>query len=157
MYNLEMNTKVISAFPGTGKTFFVNSVKDDRTVLDLDSSRYTRGHDINGRAISRDFPTNYTNAIKEQLGCVDILFVSIHKEVMIALFEEDIKFSLVYPDNRLKHEYLDRFKLRGSPDSFVNLFSKNWDVSLEQLKSQKGCRHIVLKSNEYISDIVRLL
>lgn len=149
-----MITRVIAAFPGTGKTFFTSNVADHSKVLDLDSSSYTGGHDINGKANNTKFPDNYIVDIQTQLGKVDILFVSIHREVLTRLIEKNINITVIYPEDSLKDEYINRFYQRRSTEQFINLFTKQWEASLRQLKSQKGCRHIILKSGEYVSDVI---
>lgn len=141
-FRLEINnmkTILCSAFPGTGKSFlFENS---ERKILDSDSSKFDKSN----------FPQNYIQHIKENIGKVEIIFVSSHKIVREALVREELDFYLVYPEKYLKNEYLERYKNRGDTQEFVQLISDNWDNWLFELRHQKGCIHSVLGTCEYIN------
>lgn len=135
-------TKLYSAFPGTGKSYYYS--KSDKNVLDSDSSKFDKSQ----------FPKNYINHIIENTGKVDIIFISSHEEVRNALVENNIYFTLIYPDISLKDEYISRYKERGNDNNFVKLLENNWDNWINQLQSQVGCEHIVLKNGQYISDVL---
>lgn len=149
------NTVLISAFPGTGKSHFCHHsgmvYLDDGskvwdwtsvTVTDSDSSKFDK----------KDFPQNYINHIKELMGKLDVICISTHSEVRHALVENGMPFTLVYPDIKLKEEYVQRFRDRGSPHTFITLLSMHWDNWIKQLMEQENCNHIVLKSGEYLAD-----
>jgi hypothetical protein len=146
-------TRVISAFPGTGKSYYVSHAGTDAKVIDLDSNSYTLGYTENGRVRNPDFPNNYIRAIKKYLGTADVIFISCQPETIAALREASIPFILVYPERGLKAEYVERFQRRHSPEPFISLLSDNWDVFLDFLEGQSNCRHIVLDSNQYLGDI----
>jgi len=135
-------TELVSAFPGSGKShYFKNTSKK---VLDSDSSTFDKS----------DFPANYIRHIKEKMGTVDTILISSHEEVRDALVEADLYFTLIYPDISLKEEYINRYKERGNDDDFVKLLETNWDTWLKDIKNQKNCKHIVLKSGEFLSDVI---
>ena len=136
-------TQLISAFPGTGKSHFFNN--STRNVLDSDSSTFDKS----------DFPTNYIEHIKSNLGSTDVILISSHKDVREALVDNELRFTLVYPKKELKDEYLERYKERGSPEGFINLLSENWDTWIDEMDCQENCQKIVLESGEYISDMVK--
>lgn len=135
-------TKLVSAFPGTGKSYLFNY--SDKIVLDSDSSKFDK----------KDFPQNYIKHIKENIGKANIICISSHKEIRDALVKNGLWFTLVYPDKNLKEEYIQRFKDRGDKESFINLIYNNWDEWLMQLRNQDNCIHIRLGIGEYISDII---
>ena len=135
-------TKIISAFPGTGKTHFFNNT--DLFVLDSDSSYFDKSK----------FPQNYIEHIKTYIGKVDYILVSSHEDVRNALTENRIDYVLVYPSISLKEEYLDRYKKRGSADGFINLINANWDKWIKECSNQKRCLNIVLPSGKYIKDVI---
>jgi len=99
-FNNMKNTKVISAFPGTGKTYCYNKLKElGITILDSDSSEFSWIKDENGNNTTErnpDFPDNYIKHIKENIGKVSIIFVSSHDIVREAMTKENIDFILVY-------------------------------------------------------------
>ena len=142
-------TRIISAFPGTGKTYFHQN--SDLKVLDSDSSKY---HWIKKGGRNPDFPNNYIAYIKKNLGKVDFILVSSHALVRGALINEGIEYTLVFPERSQKNEYLERFKQRESSEVFVNLLFKNWDRWISELEGQLGCIKIKLKQGQYLSDIL---
>lgn len=141
--NDKKETLVISAFPGCGKSHFFRENKD-KIVLDSDSSKFDKSY----------FPNNYIEHIKNNIGKADIILVSSHKEVRDALVDNDIKFTLVYPDISIKDEYLQRYKDRNSSESFIKLLDNNWEIWIDELNKQKGCKKIKLKKGEYLSDVI---
>jgi len=148
-----MKTKIISAFPGTGKTYF-QALNSNKKIVDLDSNDFTGGYSRNGKVLLGRFPSNYIQAVNERIGKSDILLISIHQEVRDMLSYSSINFMLIYPKRELKEEYLQRFRKRGDSEQFIELFSKNWDAILEQLELKKNCRHVVLGSGEYITGLL---
>ena len=140
---------VISGFPGTGKSYYIergegSDYMPQGFASDSDSSKFDKSN----------FPQNYIQHIKELInkGTARI-FVSSHKEVREALVKEGIEFILVYPKRELKQEYIERYKQRGSPDSFINLISENWDNWITELEKQKDCEHKQLESNQFMYSI----
>jgi len=138
---------LVAGFPGTGKTHYTNTESGympQGLATDSDSSKFDKS----------DFPQNYIEHIKEKIseGYARI-FISSHKEVRDALVGNGLEFTLVYPKKELKEEYLKRYKERGSPDGFINLVSGNWDLWLDELKNQKGCKHIELESGQFIANV----
>lgn len=136
-----MDTKLISAFPATGKTLYF---QNNKNVLDSDSSKFDKAL----------FPENYINHIKENIGHVKIILISSHDIVREALTREGLEYTLVFPDKSLKQEYVKRFKARGNNNSFIELLNNNWDEWINQLQNQKGCKKIVLNKGEYLSNVL---
>lgn len=138
------NKKVISAFPGCGKShFFRNS---DLVVSDSDSSKFDKS----------DFPNNYIQHIKDKLNDneTEIIFISSHKEVREALRDNGIEFMLIYPNINLKESYINRYKERGSDDNFINFLSNNWDNFINEIKEEDYYTKVELSEGKYISDII---
>lgn len=138
---LKNRTTLVSAFPGTGKSYFFRESR--KSVLDSDSSTFDKV----------GFPENYIFHIKENIGKADIIFISSHKEVREALVENNLDFTLVYPSKDQKDTYIERYKKRGSPQGFIDLLTKNWDAWITELEQQRNCTHIVLKEDEFMSDV----
>jgi hypothetical protein len=143
---LRMDALVMSAFPGTGKTCFFNKDSGLR-VLDSDSSKFARG----------GFPGNYVAHVKDHIDKVDIILVSSHAEVRDGLVQNGIRFVLVYPEEHLRDEYLQRYRDRGNTDGFIDLIHDNWAEWIRQLQAQVGCEHVVLESGQFLSDVVGLM
>ena len=139
---------IISGFPGVGKSYYLKKEGNRKhECVDLDSSYY-----------ETDFPSSYLNTIKHIyfMGKNDsgIVFVSSHKSVRDGLKKENIDFVVVYPDKKLKEEYLDEFRERGDTEEFISLISKNWDSWIDEIESEKN-KKIKLGKDEYISDLLK--
>jgi len=156
-----MDTKIISGFPGVGKS---ECTKANSEFLDSDSSAYSWKRNAVNNEIEKgpdgknirhpDFPNNYIDHIKSQIGKVPIIFVSSHKDVRDGLIANGIPFTLVYPEHGLKDEYLKRYELRGSPQGFVSMLSNKWDDFLAELEAQQGCDKIVLTKGQFLADVI---
>jgi hypothetical protein len=139
---LDAKTLVISAFPGTGKSYYFKN--SDLNVKDSDSSTFDKSK----------FPDNYIRHIQDHIGKVDIIMVSSHEEVRDALVSNKIDFVLVYPDISLKNEYIKRFNKRGNPEAFISLLSNNWDNWITNMDEQADCVSYKLQSKKYLSNIL---
>jgi Ran GTPase-activating protein (RanGAP) involved in mRNA processing and transport len=138
-------TLVVSAFPGCGKSHLFRN-KGEKKILDSDSSTFDKSQ----------FPQNYIEHIKFNIGEVDIILVSSHKEVRDALVNEGIDFTLVYPRKDIKDEYIQRYIDRGNDGKFVELLKQNWDNWTDELENQEGCEKIELESGQYLSNVIEL-
>ena len=128
-----MNTKIISAFPGTGKSVYFQ--KNPQKTLDSDSSNWSWAYEGTNRVRHPDFPSNYISHIKENMGKYDIILVSSHAEVREAMLDNNIFFYLVYPDPTRKEEFLERYRNRGNPEGFIQLVSDNWDDWMKEVEN----------------------
>jgi hypothetical protein len=140
-----VKTVIISAFPGCGKSHLFRN-KGEKQILDSDSSKFDKSQ----------FPQNYINHIKSNIGLADMILVSSHKEVRDALVDNGIEFTLVYPNKEIKDEYIQRYIDRGNEDKFVELLKNNWNNWIPELEQQNGCKKIELKSGQYLSDVVNV-
>ncbi len=105
-----------------------------------------------------DFPANYIEHIKENIGKADYIFVSTHEEVRKALTEAGIDFIVVFPGHALKAEWIGRCFLRGSGESFCKLIADNWDYWLTQMHEEADNRkHYILKPGEYLADALKFI
>ena len=87
------NTIIISGFPGIGKSYatecFYNS---NVVVLDLDSNYFSW---LRPGIENPDFPNNYIQYIKNNIGVADYIFISSHDNVRKALKDEGINYILI--------------------------------------------------------------
>lgn len=145
-----MRTRIIAAFPGTGKSHFYQNNKD--ICIDSDSSLFSWIKQSDGTKIRNpSFPRNYLEHIRENIGNYKYIFVSTHMEVRNILLENCLFFYLLYPQRADKEKYINRYIRRGSPEVFVDLLSKSWDDWIWQCEScQVGCKNIQM-SYDYLS------
>ena len=105
-----------------------------------------------------DFPNNYIEHIKENIGKADYIFVSTHEEVRRALAEAGIDFILVFPRYDLKTEWIGRCFLRGSGEAFCKLIADNWDAWIQQMEEAAKHRSCyILAHGEYLSDALEII
>lgn len=129
------DTLVISAFPCIGKSFYTENQKNFEIVLDSDSSKFSwislqreqQGYVYSAKKRNPDFPQNYINYIKNQIGKVDIIFVSSHSEVREALQKNNIAYYLVYPVYNMRNDFVGRSICRGNTLDFALNIKNNWD------------------------------
>lgn len=127
--------RVVSAFPGTGKTYFANNVKDIKSI-DLDSSSFSWNIKQDGTKYRKqNWTDDYMQKVKELLQdeTIELIFVSSHAEVRRALLDHEINHFLVYPDESLKEAYIERYRKRGNEQDFIELLQKNWYDWIQQI------------------------
>ena len=144
-------TKIISAFPACGKTYAFEKLNENGyKILDSDSSKFSWMIEDNGIKVRNpEFLSNYIQHIKENIGKADYIFVSSHKEVRDALIENNIHFTLVYPDRNMKAEWIGRIFLRGSGEKFSQLIANNWDSWIDEMEEVE-CDKWILGDKESI-------
>lgn len=156
--NKYMNTKIISVFHVCGKTYAFKKLNEKGyKILDSDSSQFSWCYDynpVNSDKIERyrnpEFPKNYIQHIKDNIGKVDYIFVSSHKEVIDALIENGIYFTLVYPGRKMKAEWVGRCFLRGSGEKFCQLIVDNWDKWIDEMEEVEDCDRYILGEDDSI-------
>lgn len=161
------NTKIISCFSCTGKTYLGNKYNN---VLDLESSHYKWlyndpeiAKDIEKRKgiLDREpnplYPDNYIKAIKENINKYDIILITPEKKIRDILLEYKINYLLVYPTDYTfvsKRALLrgnNKYFAEGLKDSFRTWYpEKNekvlWELEDEYLED-------VLKNNGIINEL----
>jgi broad-specificity NMP kinase len=154
-------TFVISGFPGVGKSYCCKKYGDLFKMIDSDSSEFSWIKDKDGNNTKErnpEFPNNYIEHIKSNIGEVDVIFVSSHDIVRGALAENNIKTILIYPDRTLKNDWIERLERRGSSEDFVKFISNNWYKFNDEMRTQNfpGFLKIVFSSKNNIIDDSRL-
>jgi len=147
-----INTYIISGFPGIGKTYCFNSeFKKSLIMLDSDSSKFSWTKDKERHPM---FPCNYIQHIKSNIGKVHFIFVSTHKLVRAALEFHGVKYNLIYPTILSKDIYLQRFKSRGDNQQFIQLVSDNWVEWIEELNREEYPKIFQLNGDKCMIDII---
>lgn len=154
-----MNTRIISAFPGIGKSYLHSLLLETGTVesLDSDSTNWSWIRKNYGEKFRNPlFPSNYVDHICVCMTHFDFIFVSSHDTVRKQLLDANIKYDLIYPKMELKEEYIERYSQRGSPVAFINLLIDQWENWVTELTHYEhpGIRHTVLDSGQYLSDVI---
>lgn len=154
------NTVVVSAFPCCGKTYAFEHFQDKYSILDSDSSDFSWIKDECGNNTKQrnpDFPDNYIKHIQDNIGKVDIIFVSSHLKVRQALEDVGISFCTIYPKPEMLNEWIGRMYRRGSSKEFIQFQIEHWDEFVNNIWNEPhGFGVCYLGNNEYINlDFVR--
>lgn len=80
-----------------------------------------------------DFPKNYIEHIKENIGKVDIIFVSSHLQVREAMEEAGIRYCTVYPKKEMINEWVGRMYRRGNDNNFIKFQIEHWDEFMHNI------------------------
>ena len=154
-----LNTRIVSAFPGVGKSHLHNEFVQTGITESLDSdstywSWIRRSHSKEVR--HPNFPFNYIDHIEACKGLFDFIFVSSHDVVRDELYIRNLEFDLVYPKMELKEEYIQRYGERGSPPAFVKLLGKQWENWITELEEYHkiNVNHIRLDSGQYLAHVL---
>ena len=173
-----MKTRIYSIFPACGKTWLYEHQEDyGLKILDSDSSYFAwiwecpeddeRGmHSPNARKTKErnpSFPQNYIDHIKCKIesGKYDYIFVSSHASVREALDKEGIDFTIVYPEQSCKAEWVGRCfvrEQRGESGCGAKVMYDNFDNWISECY-ETGINHreMVLQSGDYLSHYFRHL
>ena len=158
-----MNTKIYSVFPACGKTYLYEHQDDyDLKILDSDSSKFSWKYEedeLTNRIIkvrNPEFPNNYIEYIKNNIGKYDYIFVSSHAAVREALDKEGIDFTIVYPDYYCKAEWVGRCFIReqkGESGCGAKLMYDNFDDWVDDcFECGNNHKEIVFGPTEYLSE-----
>jgi hypothetical protein len=139
-----MNTTLCAAFCGCGKSYLSNFSVD---YMEIECWEYR----------NENFPANYVDAVINALGKTKYLFISTDPVILNALNDRGLNIKLVYPQNSLRNEYLDRFIARGSDCEFIGTLMVNWDTWINELKELNYVEHIVLQSGQYLHDALEMI
>ena len=123
-------TIVISAFPACGKSYtYKNFNGKPYTMIDSDSSKFSWIYENGVKTDKRNpnFIEDYISHIKENIGKVDVIFVSSHAEVRKALRDNNIKYFMIYPSLEMKDEMLRRMKERGNDEKFIEFQNTHYE------------------------------
>ena len=156
-------TKIISAYPCCGKTYLTNNIKDifydSETlpiILDSDSSKFSWIEKDGEKVRNPEFPNNYIEYIKQNIGKVDYILVSSHKIVREALAKNNIKFTIIVPETQYLTDWMIRMYNRNDEDDFINTQIDNWDKWLREIDEEKNTYSKIIKISkfEYLSDVI---
>jgi len=154
---------IIAAFTGAGKTTL--SKLYPQTVIDFTcmSYKYYLDEDKEPTETCKADPNldfrfgwekDYVQAIKQHMSDYRILLIPSDRLVLLLLEKEGIMYTLCYPKREAKEEYHKRFIERGNSNHFIDIFIGRWDYFMDTLESDSYGKHIVLDSDQFLSDVI---
>ena len=150
-----METIVISSFPGCGKTQCMEKYKDKFKMLNTNVHlfRYLINVKANETGENPDFPNNYINYIKSNMGNFDFIFVSTDKVVRDELTENNIPIVCIFPSIRLKKDWMERFEKRNENFIFIQIMNNHWIQFIADIESKEYWRKIKFLSDDSYIDL----
>lgn len=163
-------TLVISAYTCCGKTYASKHMKD-YDILDIDVSKFKTikrlpneeevekerqwWNQLKQQIISvdnPDFPDNFVQYIKENIGKVDIIFVDSDIRIRQWLNEAKIKFVTIYPWSSCLQEWVGRMYLQDYPDFIIRNKINGWHHEVYHVKEPYGDQFFRLSCGKYINE-----
>lgn len=151
---------LIAGFGAIGKTTLS---KKYNNIIDLESSSFKYIIDeklskinteerkgLKSRKLNIEFPNNYYNEIIKDLEIYDIVLISMHNEIIDLLEQNNISYYVVYPEENMIDEVLERCKNRGNNNDFLNGVRDAY----YRLYPKKSTKIIWMKKGEYLEDIL---
>lgn len=129
-------TYIISAFPGCGKTVATRMFGDQIDIIDSDSSSFPKDK----------FPKNYIDEIENRIGTCDVLFISSHKHVRDELDKRKIRYTLYYPSENRRNEFLENYVKRRSKPELIKKIDENFNAWIREIDDMESdyCQRIKL-------------
>ena len=149
----KVRTLIISGFPGVGKSETAKKYKKVQ-ILDLDSSPFVW---LPSGLKNPDFPINYMQAIKDNIGKYDVIFVSAYQIIRDALVNHKIPYLLIYPNKELKHIYIDKYNKNGNSAQSIEYINNNWEKLIGDIEHETYPDKIKLPKNLYLVNILPVI
>lgn len=127
------------------------------SMIDLDSSKFHHAHNTENDEDYK-WEEEYVNYIKSFIGKVNIIFISTHSEVRRLLKNQNIKYTVVIPDNNTicLGEWVKRFSIRGNDNDFIYKVVTSWNKWLSDIMRNEE-DVVCLNDCEYLSDVIKEL
>lgn len=153
-----MRTKIVAAFPGSGKSVFYRKYMN--ITLDSDSSFFSWLKDKDGNNTDKrnpNFPLNYIKYIKQNIGKYEFILVSTHSIMREALLDQCLFFYYIMPPYDKKDDFIKRYYERGNDMRFIEMLNVNWDKFQYEFQNTKiGCQKIVMSSDYLETELLKL-
>jgi len=153
---------IIAAYAGTGKTTLANMYPDKFTDFVCMPYKYElEESDGDGEACKAnpdnfmrpEWPYNYIDAIMENMDAGKHLLIPSDHFVLTHLQIKGVPYVLCYPQRDAKDAYRKRYIDRGNNERFLEIFSDRWDNWMNFFEEDAYGHHIILRPDEFLSDI----
>lgn len=151
---------LIAGFGAIGKTTLSKKYKN---VIDLESSSFKYIIDdrlkkipteerkgLKTRKLNPKFPINYYTEIIDNLEKNNLVLISMHNEIIDLLEENNINYYVVYPEEDMLDEIIERCKKRGNKKDFLSGVKDAY----YRLYPSKSKNVIWMKKGEYLEEIL---
>jgi hypothetical protein len=129
----------IAAFALTGKTTFA---KANAKYIDLDESKIP----------TENFGPEYVKQLRQNLIQQNVVFVSTHPDMLLALRQAGMHYALAYPMPDAKDEYVKRAQASGKA-GYADLVSQHFDAWVANCQNQPGAILVPMRPSMYLTDV----
>jgi tRNA uridine 5-carbamoylmethylation protein Kti12 len=155
-----MSGILIAGFGAIGKTTLSKKYKN---IIDLESSSFKYIIDdelkripieerkgLKTRKLNPEFPNNYYTEIVNNLEKHNIVLISMHNEIINLLEENNINYYVVYPEEDMLNEIIERCKARGNKEEFLAGVKEAY----YRLYPHK-CKNVIwMKKGQYLEEVL---
>ena len=152
-----VKTKIIATFPGLGRrTLLKNSKNKDIIYIGLGEYRYVIDKNNGAKLINPEFPKNYINKIKENIGIHRVIIIDAsYAEVRKELERQFILYELYVPTIDRKDELINNMKSSGKDAKIIYNTEKYFEKNIrDYTKDEKFAEIVWLESGKYLSDVI---
>ena len=160
--------RVIVCGPAIGKTYLA---EHDQRFVDLDNERAKYKYGLYGKTlreleegklnrgeiIHSDSSEYIINLLQKELADGKCVLLSYHEKILNYVKQNSIPYCLVFKGLECKDEIIERMRVRGNPEKFIEVYDDNqrWKEFYEiNLNDKDATFKIELKKGEYLSDLV---
>lgn len=108
---------IICGFPGTGKTMMAKFSQ----WVDLESTPFKKNWLLYAEVAKHMSDNGYT------------VMVSTHEEMLNALEQIEVPYTVIIPNPADLIIYVDRYKQRGNDEIFIRKVSENWESWIDRI------------------------
>ncbi len=160
---------IVAAYAGTGKSEFCKRYPSEAIDLICMPYKYINFYEVaNELSDEEDIKANmdlvlrpnWENDYYDELKRLNnkypekLIIIPTIKSIMSRLKEDDIPYTVVYPNRDCKEEYRQRYINRGNNQSFLDVFIEGWDVMLDGLDCLGGVV-IEIEEGQYLTDVIQ--
>lgn len=145
--------QVICGFPGTGKRWAIQRLKDMCDIVYVDDIEFKWIGTIL-RDFGLRYPKVFVNQIKKLQETHDFIMVSSDREVRDVLNAYHIEYHIVYPNVMLKNEYIGRAYLNQYSDDYIKRLNDNWESIIKNCEHDETPHKYELSQHEYIGNYI---
>ena len=165
--NNAIKSIIVSAFPMSGKTFnsqtcFLNSKVEGynfkKDFIDIHLGEFM-WLDKKNKIKNPDFPENYVDEVKKNIGKTFCILISSNQEVCNEMKKRNINYTIFYPKKDLKEKIIENIKKdENRSEEFLEAFNENFEKEIERIENDNFPNKIEMSSpKQFISQFKNFL
>lgn len=145
---------IVSAFPGTGKSYATKNYSKKFRISDSDSSKFSWIYRDGVKTEERNpnFIDDYLGHIRSIIDENDIIFVSSHSEVRKALERAGLYYMLVFGYYTEKQQRLQIYRDRGNSQKFIDSMDEHYCEYIEGMDAETFPEKFKLHYDQFMDE-----